>query len=135
MNMSAGSCGNSPVRRILRIRLRKNRCSHEGNKLNEFTHFDYDRQDLVEINIGSNSSCKISLLRSSRINHPFIPSLSRRGLRGGQDQIFKSHGILGKLVNKSPSLCPFLSKIPLCGERACPDDEREDLEVCEELGR
>ncbi len=69
----------------------------------EFTHFDYDRQDLVEINIGSNSSCpndpldKISLLRSSRINHPFIPSLSR-GLRGGQDQIFKSHGIWGKLV-------------------------------------
>ncbi len=54
----------------------------------------------MEINIGSNSSCKISLLRSSRINHPFIPSLSRRGLRGGQDQIFKSHGILGKLVNK-----------------------------------
>ncbi len=64
----------------------------------EFTHFDNDRENVVEMDIGTDPSCEKRPLRSSRINHPLVPSLIRRGYRGGQDQVFKSLGIL---VNSS----------------------------------
>jgi len=70
----------------------------------EFTHFDNDRENVMEMDTGTDPSCEKRPLRSSRINNPLVPSLTRRGYSGGQGQIFKSLGILGKLVRTDDTL-------------------------------